>query len=162
MKKTIIILSAVLAALALTGCNEKNSDRVQAEQQEVLLQEGTSQVGMPAIKNFRERKMLKMIYELRDQESFATYTYVVSQQTGELKLLCKSIGYAINDATGFTNPNKIVRDNGTAYGTNTQAEPNGLFTPDTSNSYWVICVGRNNQPQPVFVGTPVVVSPYEL
>lgn len=160
LKLTLIATTFMLAA-----CIEKaeSSDRVQAKAQEVILKEGTAQTGMPAIKNFRERRLLKMLYELRDQDGLSTYTYTVSAQSGALKLLCASSGYAINDATGYTNPNKLVRDNGQSFGTMTQAEPNGLFTPDTSEAYWVMCIDpKSGKPSPVFVATPVVVSPFPL
>lgn len=163
--KTHSLLAVVAACLCLAGCPEaaENSDKTQAKAQETMLKEGTAQTGMPAIKNFRERRLLKMIYELRDQEGLSTYSYTVSAQTGQLNFLCASVGYAINDATGYTNPNRVVRDNGTAWGTMTQAEPNGLFTPDSSEAYWVMCLdGQTGKPSPVFVATPVVVSPIKF
>ena len=95
MKKVIlIILSAVL-----TGCDEPTSDDIQRNQQERILQEGTASVGMPAITHFREKRLLKDILELRDQDGLTTYTYIVAEQTGELIFLGESIGYGIPSAT---------------------------------------------------------------
>jgi hypothetical protein len=160
VKKTLIALAVV--SFALMGCKpEPSSDSIQRDQQERILQEGTSSIGMPAIKNFREKRLLKMIYELRDQDGLRTYTYIINKMNGKPVFLCDSMGYAINDATGFTNPDKLVRDNGTAFGTMTQAEPNGLFTPDSSNAYWVMCLG-DDKPVPVFVAGEIVVSPIKL
>lgn len=163
--KALRMLVAIAASLLLSGCPEagENSDERQAKAQETMLKEGTAQTGMPAIKNFRERRMLKMIYELRDQEGLSTYSYTVSAQTGQLNFLCASVGYAINDATGYTNPNRVERNNGTVFGTMTQAEPNGLYTPDSSEAYWVMCLdGKTGKPSAVFVATPVVVSPIKF
>lgn len=163
--KNLRIIAAVVASLSLSGCLEaaQNSDAIQSKAQETLLKEGTAQTGMPAIKNFRERRLLKMIYELRDQEGLSTYSYTVSAQTGQLNFLCASVGYAINDATGYTNPNRVVRDNSQVFGTMTQAEPNGLYTPDSSEAYWVMCLdAKTGKPSPVFVATPVVVSPIKF
>lgn len=163
MKK--LLLSIVLATTtAQAGWFEPpTSDASQAKQQERILKEGTAQVGMPAIKNFRERKLLKDIYELRDQTGLSTYAYMVATQTGQLVFLCDSVGYPINDATGFTNPEKVAQDNTQSFGTMPQAEPNGLFTPDNSNDHWVMCLNKaTNKAVPVFVGTPIIVSPFKF
>ena len=118
-------------------------------------------MGMPAIVNFRERKLLKMIYELRDKENFQTHTYIVNKMTGTPVYLCPSMGYAINDATGFTNPDKVIVNSSQSYGTLPQAEPNGLFTPSSSNAYWVICM-VGGKPSPIFVASEVLVTPVKL
>jgi hypothetical protein len=154
-----------LLAFALVGCEpiQKDSNRIQAEQQERILQEGTAQLGMPAIKNFRERRTLKMIYELRDQEGLSTYTYVMAEQTGQPVFLCNSVGYAISDATGYTNPDKVMMNGQYGFGTMTQAEPNGLFTPDVSDANWVLCIDpAGKKPLPVFVSSKIIVSAYKL
>ena len=162
MKKITLILSSIVAML-LSGCLEAtpSSDTIQREQQERVLQEGTAATGMPAIKNFRERRLLKMIYELRDQDGLSTYTYIVNKMTGKLVFLCASSGFAISDATGYTNPDKVVKFAIDHWGTMTQAEPNGLYTPDTSNANWVMCLS-DGKPRPVFISTEIVVSPFKL
>ena len=74
---------AALAATTLTtlsGCD--NSDTIQRRQQERVLREGTAQSGMPAITNFRERKLVKMLLEMRDQENLITYTYTYAEASG--------------------------------------------------------------------------------
>lgn len=155
----------ILLAFGLAGCEPvpQDSNRIQAEQQERILQEGTAQLGMPAIKNFREKRTLKMIYELRDQEGLSTYTYVVAEQTGAPVFLCDSVGYAISDATGYTNPDKVMRPAPRVWFTMTQAEPNGLFTPDVSDANWVLCIDpANKKPLPVFVSSKIIVSAYKL
>src|SRR5271154_6362213 len=96
-----------LTLLSLAACDEPTSDSVQQAQQEQLLKEGTAQTGMPAIKNFRERKMLKDILELRDQEGFITYTYVFSEVTSKLTFFCQSTGYGMPYATEYTSPQKL-------------------------------------------------------
>lgn len=166
MKTLYTATSAIVAALLLAGCPEveKSSDKVQAEQQERILKEGTASVGMPAIKNFREKRILKMIIELRDQDGLTTFTYTVAEQTGKPQFLCTSIGYAISDATGFTNPQRI-HEKGANYGfaIMPQAEPNGLFTPESSEGSWVMCVNpETGKAQPVFSGARLIVSPFKL
>jgi hypothetical protein len=160
-------IAAALAALTLSACVEqskKNSAQITNEAQERQLQEAAVQVPVPAITNWREKRTLKMIYELRDKADLTTYTYLTAQNSGELKLLCTSLGFPINDATGFSSPDYIARS-GHSYGYAIlmQAEPNGLFTPDSSNGYWVICLDpEGGKPSPVFVTGYPVVSPFKL
>lgn len=162
MKSVFAILSCCLL-LAACDMPKPDSNEVQAEQQERILQEGTSQTGMPAIKNFRERRTLKMIYELRDQEGLSTYTYVVPEQTGKPVFLCDSIGYAISDATGYTNVDKVMHPMSGVYFTMEQAEPNGLFTPDVSDANWVLCLDpKTSKPLPVFINSRIIVSAFRL
>lgn len=163
MKKLPLILLAIL------GCQEipPSSDQVQAEQQERILAEGTSQVGMPNIKNFRERKILKDILEMRDQEGLATYTYLFSESTGKLTFFCHSIGYGIPYATQYTSPQKIQRTplHGGGYNLDVmpQADPNGLFSPSSADGTWVLCKDPNSKKvAPVLVEPRTVFSPFPL
>lgn len=160
MKAIIIGLAAIFT---LTACEPRqpSSDQRMAAEQERMLQDGVSAVGMPAIKNWREKRLLKMIYELRDQDGLRTYTYVVAQQSGQRVFLCDSIGFPINDATGFSSPEKIWMSSGGSHAfPMIQAEPNGLFTPDSSNSYWVMCLDTDKgKPSPTFItGYPLVTT----
>jgi hypothetical protein len=157
-------LLVIAMLFSLAGCVEdhKSSDAIQRDQQEQILQEGTAAAGMPAIRNFRERKLLKLIYELRDQEGLLTYTYIISDATGKLTKFCNSMGYAISDATGYTNPQKIVKSSTQVFGAMPQAEPNGLFTPDQSTSNWIICIDPNGKPAPVLMSGRFAVFPYEF
>jgi len=153
--------------VASNGCNDGpvSSDAVQAAQQERILQEGTSAVGMPAIRNFRERRLLKDILELRDQNGLVTYTYVFAENTGKLTFFCDSIGYGIPYSTQFTNPEKVERNNCNTCGYYTlpQADPNGLFSPGSADGTWVMCKDPNGPDvRPVFIEPRVVVSPFKL
>lgn len=154
--------------LVLTGADDcggpPNSDTVQRQQQERILAEGTAQVGMPSIKNFRERKLLKDIIELRDQSGLVTYTYLVNEMTGKVgDLLCESVGYGIPASMQFTNPDKIVHE-GTNYGlTLPQADPNGLFSPSSAEGTWVMCKDPNGDDvKPVYSEPRLIVSPFPL
>jgi hypothetical protein len=94
---------------------------------------------MPSIKNFRERKLMKDILELRDQEGYVTYTYTFSEQTGKYSFFCQSIGYPIPYATQFTNPEKDIYHPNRGHVTLPQADPNGLFSPSSAEGTWVMC-----------------------
>ncbi len=103
--------------LFMIGCGSKTSDDVQQAQQEKLLMEGTSQVGMPNIINFRERRILKDVYELRDQDGLVTYTYVhnvvprvipgVTSKGGALTFFGETVGYGVPYSAQFSNPQKV-------------------------------------------------------
>ena len=161
MKPFIAIASIAALGLTLTGCIEESSDTKQREQQERILQEGTAQTGMPAIKNFRERKLLKQIIEMRDQDGLVTYTYTVPETTGRPVFLCNSIGYGLPAATQYTNPEKYV---GTTGASLPQADPNGLFSPSSAEGTWVMCTDPNGsgKTRPVYVEPRIIVSPFKL
>ncbi|MEK7574483.1 MAG: hypothetical protein AAB514_03070 [Patescibacteria group bacterium] len=169
MKKTALFFGIIFVFTVLQGCDMSSSDSIQREQQEKILAEGTAQVGMPAIKNFRERKILKDIMELRDQEGLVTYTYlenlspvVIPGKTalgGKLTFFGETIGYGIPYATQFTNPEKVV------YTTVTlpQADPNGLFSPGSAEGTWVLMKDPNGKDvKPVYIESRIVVSPFKL
>ena len=155
---SILALSGLLATAGPNGC-DRDSDSIQREQQERILAEGTSAVGMPAVRNFRERRLLKDIIELRDQDGLATYTYIVAEATGKLVFLGHSIGYGIPASTQYTNPMKYYT-NGVAI---PQADPNGLFSPASSDGTWVMMKSPNtDEVLPVFVEPRCIVSPFPL
>ena len=140
-----------------------SSDTEQTAQQERLLQEGTAQTGMPAIKNFRERKLLKDILELRDQEGFSTYTYVWPEQSKQPIFFCNSVGYGIPYATQFTSPQKLERLYSQSYIALPQADPNGLFSPASAEGTWVMCKNpHGDDVKPVYIEPRIIVSPFPL
>jgi hypothetical protein len=169
MSKFMALCVVVAASLFVFGCDgpPPTSDQKQQEAQEKILQEGTSQVGMPAIKNFRERKMLKDIYELRDQDALVTYTYLFSEQSGRLKFFGETIGYGVPYATQFTNPQKTEwqsRSSGVYnLATLPQADPNGLFSPASAEGTWVLMKDPNGKKVlPIYLEPRIVVSPFKL
>jgi len=158
--KLLILAVVALLGVFLVGCDiPTNSDSSQRIQQERMLKEATAQTGMPAIKNFRERKILKDILELRDQEGLVTYTYLYSDMTGKLIFLGESVGYGIPCATQYTNPEKYTVEGGSL----PQADPNGLFSPESAEGTWVLLKEpRGNRVRPVYVEPRIVVSPFKL
>jgi uncharacterized membrane protein YciS (DUF1049 family) len=176
MKQTHTILITILiaafwlcgcidAAFWLRGCIESNksSDTVQSTQQEKILKELTAQTGMPSIKNGRERKILKDIYELRDQDGIVTFTYIVAEMTGKLIFFGETIGYGIPAATQYTNPQKVAYS-GQQYSTVIpQADPNGLFSPSSAEGTWVLMKDpAGSKVLPVYVEPRIIVSPFKL
>ncbi len=164
MKKTALIILFSLSFVILMGqsddsCNGKSSDQIQKEQQERILMEGTSSVGMPAIKNFQEKRILKDILELRDQTGYITYTYIFSEYLGKFIYLGQSIGYGIPAATQFTNPEKVVWNQTVI----PQADPNGLFSPSSAEGTWVLLKDPNSSDvKPIYVEPRIIVSPFKM
>ena len=177
MKKFMSVLMIAVLALAiivaLTGCDaQPTSDETQRVQQEKILSEGSSQVGMPAIKNFRERKLLKDILEMRDQSGLITYTYVENQiptvkpgvtiMGGKFTYVGESVGYGLPYATQFTNPEKVEYSSTKGYVTMPQADPNGLFSPSSASGTWVLLKNPNGpETKPVYMEPNVFVAPWK-
>jgi hypothetical protein len=168
MKKLMylfVLLTMSVLFMSEKGCNDNtSSNAVLAQKQEILMQEANRQVGMPNIKNFQERKLLKMILELRDQENLVCYAYIVAEMTGKLVYIGKCIGFGIPYSTEYTNPAITVegRTQG-EFTTLPQADPNGLFMPPSAEGTWLMMVDpNNNEPRPVYIEPRVIVSPFKL
>ena len=109
MKKSVVLVALTLIVI-LSGCTNENrsADTQQAKQSEKIFSEAQSEIGMPNIVNFQQRKLMKMIFELCDKENLMTYTYIKSDYNGTLNFVGKSIGYGVPFSAQFTNPEKIV------------------------------------------------------
>lgn len=165
MKKIRNIALLGLVGLSLTACgvSQPSSDEKQSAQQEVILQEGTAAVGMPNIKNFRERRIMKDILEMRDQDGLTTYTYTFAEASGQKTFFCHSIGFPISAATQFTNPQKMEYLSNHGYYTIPQADPNGLFSPESAEGTWVMCVDPSTgKARPVYSEPKLFASPFPL
>lgn len=170
MKK--ILLATAMAVMTATTAHAgwfdvapPSSDEAIADQMEKLLKEGERQTGMPAITNFTEKRMVKWLYELRDQPNYRTYTYIVTMN-GKLVKICDSVGYGINASIQYSNPEKVIDTGdgaGNGYGYLPQAEPNGLFMPQGLAATYVMCVdGANEDVKAIYIEPEIIVSPIEL
>jgi hypothetical protein len=156
------------------GTKKESSDLQQSRQTRTLLNEANRQVGLPNIHNFQERKLMKLIFELRDKENVITYAYLKSDYTGKLVFIGKCIGYGIPVSAQFTNPQRVVdfeeeggvkpkyQDTGEVQ-VIPQADPNGLFMPTSSSATWLMMINpKTNKPRPVYIEPEIIVSPFEL
>ena len=160
MRAIHILLSSVLLIVCV-GCDPTTptSDQTQRDQQEQLSQQANQQIGMPGITNFTEKKIMKRLYEMRDQ-NIATFTYIVDMQ-GQLHHVCDSIGYGLPYSTQFSNPEKGTW-NGSVYATLPQSEPNALFMPASAEGTWVVCASTKGEFTPMYLEPRVIVSPFRL
>jgi len=153
-----LVLLIGLVCLVMTGCKE-SSDVEQRRATEAALKEAHSQIGMPAIKNYQERKLAKMIFELRDQEDLICYAYIVSWE-GKLIFIGKCIGFGLPYSVQYTNPMKRIHS--TSGITIPQADPNGLFMPSGLSATWLMMVDKEGVARPVYCEPEIIVSPFPL
>lgn len=171
-----ILIVAVLIGLAFSSCRRvETSDTQMNEKMETLADEANRQVGVPAIVNFQEKKTLKWIYELCDQENLICHAYLVNVMTGDVgRYLGKCLGYGIPYSAQFSNPTKYqgaTADKVADFaGRNwvydyillPQAEPNGIFKPEGLSATWLIMVDKDGNPRPMYVEPEIIVSPFIL
>lgn len=165
MRALTIALALMLAACSPSEDEASRRERLATSQ---LTAAASTQVGMPAITRFTEKRNLKMLYEMRDDPKLATIAYIVDLN-GKLHKLCDAIGYGFPYATQYTNP---MRD--TFYQTAEssgssihfqmpQPEPNGLFMPNSADGTWIMCLDQSTKDiKPVYVEPRVIVSPFQL
>ncbi|KKL28424.1 hypothetical protein LCGC14_2375280 [marine sediment metagenome] len=168
MKRRLLIACAGLWMVCGAECEEESAgsaDEAMRTQTEQAMQEANAQIGMPAIKNFQERKLAKMIFELRDQEDLVCYAYIASLE-GKLIFVGKCIGFGLPYSVQFTNPEKVVHrktTQGGSFGTLPQADPNGLFMPSGLSATWLMMIDKETgDPRPVYFEPQIVVSPFPL
>jgi|HubBroStandDraft_2_1064218.scaffolds.fasta_scaffold459517_2 hypothetical protein len=142
------------------GDTRTEADKKQDSAQEMLASQGVQQVGMPGVTQFTEKRMVRMLYELRDK-NIATFAYI-PDLNGKLWHLCDAIGYGLPYGVQFTNPHKPLNPQYSQSSMADQPEPNGLFMPPTAEGTWVICADSNGKPAPVYVEPRVIVSPFKL
>lgn len=161
------VIAAVLATLAFVACEKvPTTDQKQADAQAAAFDEAHAQIGMPAITNFAERRMMKDLLERRDKP-FPTHTYVFNERLSCLDYLGPSVGYGLPYAAQYTSPTRVQDVSRSSshyhYEQVPQAEPNGLFMPDTAEGTWVMLKDPNSDDvQPVYVEPRIVVSPFRL
>ena len=164
--KRITLLVSIFVFLLFTAesCFEgtPSSDTKLNQQQEQMMKEANAQTGMPAITHFQERKLLKTILELRDQENLVCYAYLFSEMTGKLVFIGKCIGYGIPYSTEFTNPQKLENPYSEQYIAMPQADPNGLFMPASAEGTWLQLLDQDGKPHPVYIEPRCIVSPFPL
>lgn len=171
MKKVLYVFSVITIMLLLmsnSGCEDNSSDKNLSVKQEQLMQEANAQCGMPAVKNFQQRKLMKMIIELCDQENLICYAYIIPEMTGKPVFLGKCIGYGLPYATQYTNPEKVIayedgQYKGSQPSTIPQADPNGLYMPSSADGTWLMMIDpKTNEPHPVYCEPKVLISPFPL
>lgn len=171
MKLRILIIITIL--FFGIGCRRKSddADAKQAAQTVAAMKEANAQVGMPAIVNYQEKKLAKMLYELRDQANLVCYAYLKSLE-GRAVYLGKCIGYGLPYCVQFSNPERVVEMDhaigrdlaGIGHlGKLPQPEPNGLFMPQALSATWLMMIDpETGDSKPVYIEPEIIVSPFPL
>lgn len=188
--KTLMFVVLFMAGLFTSGCGytaTQSADSEIAQQQENNLAEGDKEVPPPAIVNWNEKRMAKLIQEKRDQVNLATWTYTKNLD-GRYTFVCESIGYGLPYNTRTNNPQHYeylstqtgvyngggsggggwVRDSQgrVIWGEHAvvaQPEPNGLFIPDSAKGTWNLCKDpKTGKPDVTYQEEDIAVFPYQL
>jgi hypothetical protein len=163
MKRFVFEVLAVVAFVsALSACSPEprrpTAQETEERKQEELSRQAINTVGLPAITNFAEKRMMKDILELRDKMT-PTVTYLVGMNN-QLTKLCDSIGYGLPYATQYTNPQKESDHSRSIIA---QQDPNGLYSPASAEGTWILCIDpKAKSTRPVYVEPRVIVSPFPL
>lgn len=157
-------LGILFAALVSCGEPGQDLDEDQAKKTADLLAEADRQVGMPNMVNWQERKLMKMIFELRDRSDLICYAYLYDRNSGSVgEYLGRCLGYGLPYSVQFTNPERVAIDgpNGKTLSL-PQADPNGLFMPTGLSATWLMLLDEEGEPRPVYVEPEIIVSPFAL
>jgi len=168
---TVIMMVGLIGLMFGCAVDDRNqADKVMADRTAELLNEAVKSVGIPAITNFRELRMAKMIYELRDKENLVMYAYNFSEYTGMYTYIGQCIGYGLPYSVQYSNPEREAiigdREPGTparSWGKLPQPEPNGLFMPEGLTATWVMLIDpKDNKPKVVYMEPTLTVVPFKL
>lgn len=170
MKKLMLVLLVGLLVFVVAGCGEvENGGEVERAEREAVssnMQEAQRQVGQPNIDDFYEKKLLKRIYELRDNSELITYSYITNLD-GKFIYLGKSIGYGIPMSVQYNNPKKLINAeqyyNDTWYNRENisvidQAEPNGLYMPSSMSATWIVLVDGDGSQSIMYIESELTVK----
>jgi hypothetical protein len=149
MKKLLLILTVIFTLSIFVGCEVQQSvDEQQRQQQEQMLKEKNSEIGLPNIKEWTEKKMAKQIFELRDNSKLICYAYTKNDMTGKYVYEGRCMGFGLPYSTQYTNPERLAQhDIDGIYESNgnitmPQADPNGLFMPDSASATWLMMINE--------------------
>jgi len=167
MKRIIyVLLFCMIMFLALTAgsCQgQSDAEQEQSKATDKILTEINSEIGMPNLVNFQQKKLMKMIYELCDKEDLICYAYIKSDYQGKLIFIGKCIGFGIPFSAQYTNPSKLVKHCSCEYAVLPQADPNGLYMPTSSSATWLMMIDpETKKSRPVYIEPEIVVSPFPL
>jgi len=145
MKKKIagLLIIAGLASVVLVGCSDvlATSDTKQKAQTQELMNQADAKLGMPNIKNFYEKAMMKTIIESCDDSNLITYAYIKNDMTGKFVYLGQAMGYGLPYGTEYTNPQYIANSYSQGgFAILPQPDPNGLFKPADVNATWLMLI----------------------
>lgn len=148
-----LIAIALVALILLGACTETTETTRVKEQQDLYIKTQPE----PQFDWSLERHLMVKLYEARNT-SVATWSYTVNQYSGAVEWECASIGYPVPGGTQLTNPEQSIGNGGSM----PQPEPNGLFSPSTSQGTWVMCANDDGTVSPIYIEDLVRTYPYPM
>lgn len=138
----IIVIVIVVIVIGILFIDDSNKDinKQETKYQEELMQQANDEIGMPEITEFFEKKMLKEIFEMRDDSNLINYLYTYSME-GKYIYVGKSVGFGIPLTTQYTNP-EVKSANYSDATALPQADPNGLYSSASSSATWVMLINE--------------------
>lgn len=153
-----VLIAMVLLGVLLVGCGAPSANTRDAQytnQQMDIYQQNQP----PHLYDYSmPRDVLLQIY---DATMHANNTWSVWTDWSGISHGCASVGYPIPGGTQLTNPASQINRGDTGVATIPQAEPNGLYSPDTSQGTWILCL-ENGKAAPVYVEPPVTTYPWPV
>lgn len=146
MKRKIIIgiigICLIIGVTLLSGCDQTGSNAQENAYQDQIMEQSATEIGMPEITEFYEKKMAKEIWEMRDDSSLICYAYTKNEMSGKYVYEGKCMGYGLPYSTQYTNPDEGF---GGSYGYYTlpQADPNGLYSSDGLSATWLMMIDED-------------------
>jgi len=160
LKKIVTVIILICMSMFLfVGCDTVTStvDGNQAQQQEQMLKDMNNQVGLPDIKKWSEKKMMKEILELRDNSKLVTYAYF-QNLNGRMVFLGQCIGYGLPYSTQYTNPERVANSSSQGgYAILPQADPNGLFSAQGVSATWIQYINPDTGKREVIYCEPNII-----
>lgn len=145
--KLKLLLVVVCVPLLLAGClpDSNSSQAVVSSQQSIYRKEQP----IPFFNFSSQRQELIDIYKAIN-DSVSTYTYLYSPYLNTLTLICPSISFPIDSATQLDNPSKISWSSTSQSHVLPQAEPDGLYPPNSAEGTYVMCLNNDGTGSPVY------------
>lgn len=168
MKKIFGMMLIIIMVLSISGCATQTAEIQQSLETEGIMEELNAQIGLPNVNNFYEKKLMKEIYELRDDSKLVTYAYSQNLD-GQFIYIGRCIGYGLPYSVQYTNPLKysgvatkeIVNDGGRdwthSYEMVPQPEPNGLFMPEGLSATWLILINEETGENEIMYTEPSII-----
>lgn len=170
--KKVVGLSLIMAlffsgsVFANNVAEVNNAEQAQKLETNRQMAEMQSQVGMPIIDDFFEKKVAKWIFEARDNADLITYAYAFSEYHGKFVFIGKCIGYGLPYSIQYTSPIKTERKDLGEYNGDMavpQADPNGLYMPEGLSATWLLMIDpETSEPEPVYMEPTITVTPFPL
>lgn len=164
MKKLFLLPVFALLMANGGGCGAETdpAGARQAKATRTAMNAADREVGMPRIKNFAQRKLLKNAYEDMDQ---TTLVYVYAQSLdGKFVCLGQAVGYGVSLGTQFTSPTtpEIPFSYSAGVYARPQPEPNGLYMPDSGAATIVNLIDEKGVAHTALVEPNVITTPAKL